>query len=109
MIDINLEHVNYLANASLSNNITTIFQRMDKFNDQITAADVYIKVNVQDPEHTNEIGVKVFLPGENIFISKTGPSFESAAHDAYDSLKNVLTKRKETLKENHQPQPHKPA
>ena len=50
---------------------------------------------------------KVFLPGNDIFVSGEGDSFVSAAQDCYEVAKRHVRKAKEKVKDRHQGRPDK--
>lgn len=107
-MDINIEPKNFDASSDLKDQLNTIFQDLDKYNDQIVSADIYLEDTNKSEDKDKEVKVKIFLPGHDIFVDEVDESFLSAAQIAYDRVKRLLIDRKEKDKENRQPRPDKP-
>ena len=70
-------------------------QKLEKFNDGIIRADVFLKIG--DSVHPNDkiMEVRLHVPGPDIFAEAIGDSVEKTASDVSNKLRVQLLKRKE--------------
>lgn len=102
MISINVEPVNFNVSQDLMKHMEEMFQGMDKYNDMAVNADLYLKSLSESPTKKKEVSIRMNMPGKDIFISKEGDDFPSAAQQLQDALKVALSKHKEMHKDRHQ-------
>ncbi|MEQ8240872.1 MAG: ribosome-associated translation inhibitor RaiA [Cyclobacteriaceae bacterium] len=107
MISVNIEPVNFNISQELMGHVKGTFEEIDKYNDMIVNADVYLKSLTETATGKKEVSIKVNLPGKDIFISKEDEDFVSAMQELYDTLKVQLSKHKEMHKDRHEPVPGK--
>lgn len=94
-MDKTIEPVNFNANPDLIAQIDEIFDKLLKYNDRIVSADIYLKALRETPKKVKKIEVRLFMPGKDIFVEQEADSFISAAQQAFDRLKQLVTKEKE--------------
>ena len=70
-------------------------QKLDKFNDGIIRADVYLKMGDTLKHNDKIMEVRLHVPGPDIFAEANGDSVEKAANDISEKLRRQLVKRKE--------------
>ncbi len=97
-MDKTIEPVNFNASQDLLTHVGEIFDKLEKFNDKIVSADIYLKSLRETPTKEKKIEVRLFLPGKDIFIEQQADSFISAAQQAFDRLKVIIIKEKEKQK-----------
>ena len=97
-MDKTIQPVNFNASQDLLIHVGEIFDKLDKFNDKIVSADIYLKSLRETPTKEKKIEVRLFIPGKDIFIEQQADSFISAAQQAFDRLKVIIIKDKEKLK-----------
>ena len=86
--------VNFDADQKLLAIIQKKLDRLEKFNERIVDADVYLKVN-NTGKSNKTVEVKIHLSGNNIVVSRDAETFEKATDLVYDVLKRQLRKEKE--------------
>ncbi len=94
-MDKTIEPVNFNASQDLINHVGEIFDKLTKYNDRIVKADIYLKSLRETPTGDKSVEVRIFLPGKDVFVDQAAESFISAAQQAFDRLKVILTKEKE--------------
>ena len=103
-----IEPVNFNASQELIDHVDKIFNDLDRYNDQIVSADIYLKSTNVSEEEDKLVEIKVFLPGHDIFIDEYAGDFVTASQTVYDKVKRILIDQKEKDKENRMPRPDKP-
>jgi putative sigma-54 modulation protein len=66
-----------------------------------------LKSNANNEDGQKTVEAKVFLPGDDIFVTGKGDNFVNAAQDCYDVAKRHVRKAKEKVKNRHQSRPDK--
>jgi len=97
-MDKTIQPVNFNASQDLLVHVGEIFDKLDKFNDKIVKADIYLKSLRETPTKEKKIEVRLFMPGKDLFIEQQADSFISAAQQAFDRLKVIIIKDKEKQK-----------
>lgn len=90
-----IQPVNFNASQDLLTHVGEIFDKLEKFNDKIVSADIYLKSLRETPTKEKKIEVRLFMPGKDIFIEQQADSFISAAQQAFDRLKVIIINNKE--------------
>ena len=107
MIPINIEPVNVKVSQALSERMTEMFEGIDRYNDLAVNADLYLKSHPESDTEEKEVSIRLNMPGKDIFISKQGADFSSAAQELHDALKVALRKHKDMHKNKHKTNPGK--
>ena len=94
-MDKTIQPVNFNASQDLLIHVGEIFDKLEKFNDKIVRADIYLKSLRETPTKEKKIEVRLFMPGKDIFIEQQADSFISAAQQAFDRLKVIVINNKE--------------
>lgn len=99
-MDIKVHSVRFDADVKLINFIRSKVTKLVQFNDDIIAAEVFLRLeNSQDME--NKITeIKLDIPGNNLFAKKQSKTFEEATDLAVDALRKQVKKKKEKLRKN---------
>jgi putative sigma-54 modulation protein len=97
-MDIKIHSVRFDADVKLVDFIKSKVSKLIQFNDDIIAAEVFLRLeNTQDME--NKITeIKIDIPGNNLFAKKQSKTFEEATDLAVDALRIQVTKKKEKLR-----------
>ncbi|GAB3314343.1 hypothetical protein GCM10027299_02370 [Larkinella ripae] len=71
--------------------------KLDTFNDRIVSGEVYLRLEGSDTSKIKQkiFEVKLFLPGDSIFVRQQGTTFEEATDMVVDTLKNKLKRHKD--------------
>jgi len=88
---------NFDADQKLIDFIQQKLNKLDKFCDRVIEAEVYLKVNNKG-EKNKTLEIRIFIPGNDIMVSRDAETFEKAMDLAYDVLKRQLRKHKEKIK-----------
>jgi len=104
---ITVNPVNFNISKDLITRVESIFENVDKYNDQLVGLDIYLKSLSETDSGEKMIEVKIFLPGKNLFVAEKADDFVSAAQEAVEVVKRVIRKEKEKVKDRHQPRPDK--
>jgi putative sigma-54 modulation protein len=99
-MDIKIHSVRFDADIKLIDFIKSKVSKLIQFNDDIIAAEVYLRLeNAGDME--NKIGeIKLDIPGNSLFAKKQSKSFEEAIDLAVEALRKQVKKKKEKLRNN---------
>ena len=65
---------------------------LDLFFDNIISCDVALTVQ---PDHGKTVKVRLGIPGDDLIIERTAPTFEDAVVDCVDVLQDQIKKMKE--------------
>ena len=97
-MDIKIHSVRFDADAKLVDFIKSKVIKLAQFNDDIIAAEVYLRLdNSQDME--NKITeIKLDIPGNSLFAKKQSKTFEEATDLVVDALRKQAKKKKEKLR-----------
>jgi putative sigma-54 modulation protein len=97
-MDIKIHSVRFDADAKLVDFIKSKVSKLIQFNDDIIAAEVYLRLdNSQDME--NKITeIKLDIPGNSLFAKKQSKTFEEATDLAVEALRKQAKKKKEKLR-----------
>jgi putative sigma-54 modulation protein len=106
-MNITLEPVDFNISQDLNEHLREMFTKLSTYNDQIVGVDLYLKSNANNENGEKNVEAKVFLPGNDIFVSGNGNDFVTAAQDCYDVAKRQVSKAKEKVKDRHQKRPDK--
>ncbi|MFD1315519.1 ribosome hibernation-promoting factor, HPF/YfiA family [Namhaeicola litoreus] len=90
-----VQSVNFNIDQTLVDFIEKKVSNLEKFNEKIIDAEVFLKVqNTSDKE--NKISeVKINIPGNDVVVKKESKTFEEGISLAVESLRRQLLKRKE--------------
>ena len=93
-MDIRIQSVKFNADQKLIAFIEEKVSKLDRFSDDILAADVTLKLD-KDSEHGNKVAVlKLDVAGETLVAERQCKSFEEAVDQSIDALRKQLSKHK---------------
>jgi len=97
-MNIKVNSVRFDADQKLIDHVQKKVSKLCQFFDGIIGAEVFLRLEkVQDDE--NKIAeVKLFIPGNDLFVKKQSKTFEEAVNKAVETLNRQVTKYKEKLK-----------
>lgn len=82
--------------------IDFIHERLDKlnqFHDRILSADVFLRLDHDGGNHENKVvEVRMAIPGNDLFAKRQARSFEEAAINAVEALRNQVVNTKDRLR-----------
>lgn len=94
-LKVNAVHFN--ADSSLIDFLQKKVDKLETFYDKIISAEVYLKLEKGDSSkiQKKEVEVKLYVPGNTIFVKEEGTSFE----EAIDLTMDVLTRKVKRVKQ----------
>ncbi|NDV45966.1 ribosome-associated translation inhibitor RaiA [Paludibacter sp. 221] len=92
-----IQSINFDATSQLEAYINKKVSKLEKFFEEVEAVDVYLKVVKPETVANKEVGVKILIPNDEFFASKTCDSFEEATDLAVEALEKQIRKHKEKL------------
>lgn len=94
-MDINIKAIKFEATMKLQEFIQKKVSKLDRFCDNIMKVEVSLKVVKPETALNKSAGVKILLPGDELFAEKVCDSFEEAVTEALGALEKQLSKYKE--------------
>lgn len=94
-----IQTIGFDANDDLMAFLDHRIKRLEKYYDDITGMDVYLKSVNNSEEETKIAEIKVYLPGPSVFAEHQGESFRESIIESVDKLERQLRKRKDILSE----------
>jgi putative sigma-54 modulation protein len=92
-----LNAVKFTADPTLLTFVREKLDKLDTFHDQITGAEVYLKLDGPDTgkPRTKIIELRLMIPGKELFVTERAGSFETATDRLLDVMKDKLVRCKE--------------
>jgi putative sigma-54 modulation protein len=94
-MEIRVQTIHFDASQQLEAFIQKKVSKLGKFHDGILAADVVLKVVKPESAMNKEAAVKLDVPNQDFFASKTTDTFEESISEVVDALEKQLLKFKE--------------
>ncbi len=91
-MEIRVQSLKFDADQKLLDFIDKKLGKLSKFFDNIIKVDVALSV---EPDHGKTVKVRLAVPGDDLIVERTAPTFEDAVNDCADLLKDMLVKTKE--------------
>ena len=99
-MEIKIQSIHFDATEQLKAFIEKKVEKLAKTYEDITNAEVQLKVVKPATALNKEACLSVAVPGNKLFVGKTCDTFEEAIDQCVDSMKVQLTKFKEKSREN---------
>lgn len=95
-MDIKIQSIHFDATAQLQAFIEKKVNKLEKYCDGITSAEVVLKVVKPETSMNKEASIKLLVPrADDIYSQKVADTFEEAVDNAIDALVKQLQKNKE--------------
>lgn len=94
----NIQTVHFDADKKLVEHIEKKMNKLDQFYDNITDADVILRLEKSDVRENKITEIKIFVKGGDFFVKKQANSFEESFDLSFDAIKNQIVKYKEKLR-----------
>lgn len=95
IMDIKTNAVNFTIDKKLVEHIEEKVSKLGLFYDQIVSAEVYLKTDKNSEKENKYAGIKLLIPGSDLFAEKQCKSFEEAIDLGAEALRKQLLKHKE--------------
>ena len=97
-MEIKIQSIHFDATEKLQAFIEKKVAKLEKTYEDIQKVEVLLKVVKPATALNKEVKLGVTVPGTQLFVEKTCDSFEEGIDQAVDSMKVLLTKYKEKLR-----------
>ncbi|MCH4154823.1 MAG: ribosome-associated translation inhibitor RaiA [Muribaculaceae bacterium] len=98
-MEVKIKAIHFDVSEKLEEFISKKVEKLCRHHEEISVADVTLKVVKPETAMNKEAGIKLILPThEDLFASKTADTFEEAIDLAIDALKRQLEKTKKDKK-----------
>jgi len=97
-MNVQINAVGFSVSAPLQDYVNEKLGKIEKYNDKITAIEVFLKLEKDDNLENKLVEVKVDVKGGPVFAEKNGSTFEEAVDIVSDVVKRQLVKVKEKNK-----------
>ena len=94
-MEINIVAVNFKIKKELETLIHKKLEKTEKIFHSIQRAEVFLKLGSASEQNNKEVEIKLHVPGNDIFVKKTGESFEKAVDTAVEVSKRQARRKKE--------------
>lgn len=94
-MEIKTNAVNFSADKKLVDYINDKVSKLTLFFDQIITSEVFLKVDKSSDKENKYAGIKLSIPGLDLFAEKQCKSFEEAVDLASEALRKQILKHKE--------------
>ena len=94
-MEITIQSVNFDTSESVNAYIRKKLGKLERFADNIRAAEVQLKVINATDKANKEIGIKLLVGDQSIYVSKTAEIYEDAISQAAEALERQLKRAKE--------------
>lgn len=94
-MDVKIQSIKFDADKKLVDFVNTKLSKLQKFYDAIIGAEVFLKLENSQDEENKTVGVKLLIPGDDLFVERKAKKFEEGIDECIDVLKRQVTKHKE--------------
>ncbi len=91
-MEIKVQSIKFDADQKLLDFIEKKLGRLTRYFDNIIRTDVTLSL---EPNHDKKVQVKLAIPGDDLVMERTAPTFEDAVVAVSDSMQELLVKTKE--------------
>jgi|UPI00039EA371 putative sigma-54 modulation protein len=96
MMEIRIQSDGFDAKKHLLDFVNEGAEKLEKYYDKIQKVEVFLKLN-PDPANNKSVGIRVHVPGTELYASKSCDTFEEAVDEVFDALRRQVKKHKEKL------------
>lgn len=93
---VQVQSLHFDADAKLIDFIQKKLDKLDTFYDRTIDAEVILRLNNEGIENKT-VEIKLNIPGEQLFATKTNGSFEAATDECTEALRRQIKKHKEKM------------
>ena len=94
-MEIKIQAIRFEASLQLEAFIQKKVGRLPKFNDDISLAEVSLKVVKPESNENKDASIKLFVPGHELFAQEIADTFEEAIDKCVAKLERQVVKLKE--------------
>ena len=94
-MDVKIQSIKFDADQKLVEFINTKVSKLQRFSDAIIGAEVFLKIENTQEEENKSVGVKLLIPGNDLFVERNAKKFEEGLDECIEVLKRQIKKHKE--------------
>ena len=94
-MEIRIQAVHFDASQQLEAFVQKKVSKLGKYLDNIQSAEIVLKLVKPESSQNKEAGIKLIVPNQDFFASKTSDTFEESVDGAVEALEKQLIKFKE--------------
>ena len=94
-MNIQIQSIHFDADKKLTTLITKKVEKFHHFFDGIIGSEVFMKIDKATTAENKVVEIKLNVPGNALFVKRQCQSFEEAADECTDALRQQLKKHKE--------------
>ena len=94
-MDVKIQSIKFDADKRLVDFVNSKLSKLQRFYDGIIGAEVFLKVENVQEEENKRVGVKLLIPGNDLFVERTAKKFEEGLDECIEVLKRQVKKHKE--------------
>lgn len=98
-MDIKVNSVNFTPDKKLVSFVNEKVKKLQLFFDNITASEVFLKLDKDQEKENKQAVIKILLPGKELLAKKQCKTFEEATDLACEALSRQVKKHKGKLTE----------
>lgn len=98
VMEIRIQDVHFDATEALKSFIQKKVSKLDQYYDGILAAEISLKVIKPETATNKEAQIRLVIPGQDLFASKTSDTFEEAVDSVVEALEKQLVRFKEKMR-----------
>lgn len=84
----------FKADEKLEKYINEKVAKLDRMTDRATKCEVFLKIDKPESDNNKIAEIRLYVPGNDLFVTKQADSFEQAVSDCLDALKVQIEKYK---------------
>jgi len=97
-MEIKTNAVNFSVDKKLVEHINEKVSKLNLFFDQIISSEVFLRVDKSSEKENKYAGIKIAIPGSELFAEKQCKSFEEAVDLTTEALRKQIIRHKEKVK-----------
>lgn len=94
-MEIGIQSINFDASEQLKTFVQKKAEKLERFYDNIRKVEVSLKVVKPETAENKEAGIRIHVPGTELYASKTCDTFEQAVDEVLTALERQLKKYKD--------------
>lgn len=91
---INLQSLKFKASEELKEFVDEKVSKLIRFDENIISADVTLAIDSANIPENKTCEIRLVVPGNDDFVSKSGATFKEAIQNSVDTLQNILQRKK---------------
>lgn len=97
-MEIRIQSIHFDASEQLESFIQKKIAKLERYCDEIKTVEVSLRVVKPETADNKEVGIKIFVPNDELYASKIKDTFEEATDETVEALTKQLEKYKEKLR-----------